>query len=85
MRLRSTGFGDNRELKGDLTDLSPVGEDLLVMKIGTTEPVQWELKTGIEFQDIPMMLKAFIRPSAMLWIIRGLIWPKRDPKEPEEF
>ncbi len=76
MRLRSTGFGEDRELKGYMSDLSTVGEDLLVMTIQTTEPVKWQLRTGLQFGDIPKLLVGFMKPSVLPWVIRALLFPK---------
>ena len=85
MRLRSTGFGGDRELKGHVSDLSPVGKDLLVMTIQTTDPVRWQLKAGLQFGDIPKLLIGFIKPSVLPWVIRALLFPRENPREPDEF
>ena len=85
MRLRSTGLGDNKELVGHLTDLSPVGRDLLVFHIQTTEPVEWQLKAAMQFTDIPKLLRAVTRPSVLMLVLRSLFYVKKNPQEPEEF
>ena len=85
MRFRSSGFGDDRELIGYMSDLSPTGEDLLVFHIQTTEPVQWHLRAGMQFSDIPDILKSMLKPSVLLLILRTLFHVKDNPKEPETF
>ncbi len=83
MRFKSSGLGKT-ELKGDLVDLSLAGEDLLVLHIQTTEPVQWHLRAGLEFSDIPKILRGLLKPSILFFIIRTLFYIKKAPKEPDE-
>ena len=86
MRFRSSGFGDDRELIGYMSDLSPVGEDLLVFHIRTTDPVQWHLRAGMQFSDIPNILKGMLlKPSVVLLLLRTLVYVKSNPEEPEKF
>lgn len=85
MRFRSSGFGNDRELKGYMSDLTPVGKDLLVFHIQTTDPVQWHLRAGMQFSDIPAVLKGMLKPSVLLLVLRTLFYIKDNPKEPEEF
>ena len=80
MRFRSTGLGQT-ELKGRMSDLSPAGEDLLVYHIETYEPVKWHLKAGMERKDIPRILKGFLKPSILFYVIRTLFYLKKNPKE----
>ncbi len=85
MRFRSSGFGDERELVGYMADLSPVGKDLLVFHIETTSPVKWQLRAGMQFSDIPAILKGMLKPSVLLLVLRTLFYIKKRPKEPEKF
>ena len=86
MRFRSSGFGDNRELVGHMADLSPTGKDLLVFHIQTTEPVQWHLRAGMQFSDIPDVLKGMLLNFPVLLLtIRTIFSLKKEPKEPENF
>lgn len=85
MRFKSSGFGDNRELIGHMSDLSPVGEDLLVFNIQTTEPVQWNLRAGMQFSDVPDILKGMLKPSVLLLVLRTIFYLKKNPVEPEDF
>ena len=81
MRFKSTGLGP-QELKGTLEDLSPVGEDLLVLHIKTYDPMKWDLKAALERKDILKMIKGMLKPSILFFILRTLIYLKKDPKEP---
>ena len=83
MRFKSTGLGP-QELKGTLEDLAPVGKDLLVLHIKTYDPVKWDLKAALEPKDIPNMVKGLLKPSILIYLIRTLIYLKKDPKEPED-
>jgi hypothetical protein len=83
MRFRSTGLGQ-KELKGNMSDLSPVGEDLLVFHIETYEPVEWHLKAAMERKDVPKILKGILKPSILFHTIRTLFYLKKNPKELED-
>ena len=83
MRFRSTGLGKT-ELKGEMSDLSPVGEDLLVYHIQTYEPVKWELRAAMERKDVPKIVKGFLKPSILFHVIRTLFHVKKKPKEIED-
>jgi len=85
MRFRSSGFGEDKELKGYMHELSPVGKDLLLFQIQTTEPVQWRLRAGLQFSDIPAVLKGILKPSVLPLVLTSLIRLKSNPKEPEKF
>lgn len=85
MRFKSSGLGEDKELKGYLYDLSPLGGDLLLFQIQTTEPVQWRLRAGLQFSDIPIILKGILKPSVLPLVLRSLFYPQNNPKEPEKF
>jgi hypothetical protein len=85
MRFKSSGLGEDKELKGYMSDLSTVGKDLLVFHIQTTEPVQWHLRAGMQFSDIPDILRCILKPKILAFIIRTIFYLKKHPKEPEKF
>ena len=68
-----------------MAGLSLVGDDLLVMHIETYEPVQWHLRAGLEFKDVPKLLKGLLKPSVLFLVVRTLFYIKKNPAEPEEF
>ena len=39
---------------------------------------------ALEYKDIPNMLKGMLKPSILIYLIRTLIYLKKDPKEPED-
>ena len=80
MRFRSVGLGQT-EIKGKISDLSPVGEDLLVLHINTHEPVEWHLKAAIECKDIPKVVMGMLQPSVFFYILRTLFYTKKNPRE----
>ena len=80
MRFRSAGLGQ-MELKGKISDMSPVGEDLLVLHIQTHDPVEWHLKAAMERKDIPRIVRGMLKPSIIFYIIRVLFFIKKNPKE----
>jgi hypothetical protein len=81
MRFKSTGLGP-QELKGTMEDLTPAGKDLLVLHIKTHDPVEWDLKAALEPRDIPNMVKGILKPTVLIYILRTLIYLKKEPKEP---
>ena len=81
MRFKSTGLGP-QELKGTIEDLAPAGKDLLVLHIKTYDPVEWHLKAALEARDIPHMVKGILKPNILIYLIRTLLYLKKDPKEP---
>ena len=83
MRFKSTGLGP-QELKGTMEDLAPVGKDLLVLHIKTYDPVKWDLRAALERKDIPSMVKGMLKPSILIYLLRTLIYLKKNPKEPED-
>ena len=86
MRFRSSGFGDSRELIGHMADLSLKEDGLLVLTIQTTEPVQWQLRAGIQFSDVPAILKGMTLNFPVLCLfLRTIFSLKKNPKEPEDF
>ena len=81
MRFKSTGLGP-QELKGTIEDLAPAGRDLLVLHIKTYDPVEWHLKAALEPRDIFNMVKGILKPTILIYLIRTVIYLKKDPKEP---
>lgn len=82
MRFRSTGLGET-ELLRRISDLSPNGKGQLVFHIQTYDPVQWHVWAGLEYEDIPKTILAFLKPSVFFHVLRTLIRLKKNPKEPE--
>ncbi len=83
MRFRSSGLGKT-ELKGKMSRLSPVGDDLLVYYLQTYEPVEWHMRAGLERKDILKIVKGLLRPAVFFHTIRTLFFLKKNPTEPED-
>ena len=83
MLARSTGLGKSM-LNANLKDLKNEG-DLLVMHLDTIEPEGWHLRAAMQLEDIPVVIKGFLKPGIIWFIIRSLIFPKKNPVEPKDF
>ena len=85
MRIASTGLGKT-ELHAAIDRLEPEG-DSLGLHATTDGPegcIGWHLETYLEPQDIVPVVLGFLRPSILWLIILGLIFPKKNPQEPEK-
>ena len=83
MLARSTGLGKS-VLNAHLHDLKVEG-DLLVLHLDTIEPQGWHLRAAMQLEDIPAVIKGFLKPSILLFMLRSLVFPKKNPCEPQEF
>ena len=83
MLARSTGLGKSM-LNAKLHDLKPEG-DLLILHLDTIEPEGWHLRAAMQLEDIPAVIRGFSKPSIIGFMIRSLLMPKKNPKEPKEF
>lgn len=68
-----------------MSDLSPVGKDLLVLHIETTDPVKWHLRAAMQFSDIPTILRGVLKPSVLFLVIRTMFYLKKNAREPKDF
>ena len=83
MLARSTGLGKTM-LSAHLKDLQPL-EDLLILHLETVKPEGWHLRAALQLKDIPLLIKGFLKPSIILFIMRSLTIPKKKPLVPKEF
>jgi len=83
MIAKSTGLGKSKII-ADITDLKPEG-DILVLHLMTSEPEGWHLRSALQFQDIKPLILGFMKPGIILFMIRSIFSPKKNPKEPEDF
>ena len=81
MRVASTGLGST-ELYGEVFDFKRNG-DLLILHLNTEEPAKWHLRAALEQKDVYPLLKGFAKPSALWFLIRSVLFPKKNLKEPE--
>lgn len=71
MRTRSTGLGTT-ELIQKFDRMEP-RQDYLLIKMNTTEPVQWKVRVAATQMDVLSILKGLLRPAVLWWVISGLI------------
>lgn len=83
MLARSTGLG-KAMLNADIKELEPL-EDLLILHLHTVEPEGWHLRAAMQIQDIPVVIKEFLKPSIILFVLRSLLFPKKKPVVPRDF
>ena len=83
MLARSTGLGKSM-INANLKDLKTNG-DLMVMHLDTIEPEGWHLRAAMQLEDLPQVIKGFLKPSIIMFAIRSILMPKKNPVEPKEF
>jgi hypothetical protein len=83
MLARSTGLGKSM-LQAELKNLAPT-DDLLILHLDTSEPEGWHLRAAMQLEDIPALIKGFCKPAIIMFLIRSLFFPKKNPREPKEF
>ncbi len=71
MRTRSTGLGST-ELKQDFQRMD-TQQDYLIIKLQTTEPVQWKVRVAATHLDVLSIIKGLLRPAVLWWVFSGLI------------
>jgi hypothetical protein len=81
MRVASTGLGKT-EMQCKVSGMNP-DAGFLVLKARSFKPAQWDLKIFLEAKDLPVIVKAFLRPSVIWTIILSFLIPLKNPKEPE--
>jgi len=80
MRFRSAGLGP-MELKGRISALTPIDDELLVLHIKTYSPIEWHLKGALERKDVPVVIKAILKPRILFHVLRVMFYVKKQPKE----
>lgn len=71
MRTRSTGLGTT-ELTQVFDRMEP-HEDYLIIKLNTTEPVQWKVRVAATHLDVLSIIKGLLRPAVLWWVFSGLV------------
>jgi len=81
--FRSTGLG-KQILYGEPLDVVIV-EDMMIMKVQTTEPVQWVIRAGLTYRAlIKSALLALKRPAVIKFLLFGWMTVKK-PKITTDF
>ncbi len=81
--FRSTGLG-KQILYGEPLEIVIV-EDMMIMKVQTTEPVQWVIRAGLTYRAlIKSAILALKRPAVIKFLLFGWITIKK-PKISTDF
>ena len=81
-RFRSTGLGEQMLMGEPLKFL--VVDDMLVMQVQTTEPVQWVIRAGLTYRGLLSALKLALTPSVIKFLLFG--WKgMKNPKLTSDF
>lgn len=81
-RFRSTGLGETI-LMGEPLDVL-VQDDLLIMKVQSTEPVRWVIRAGLSYRGLLKAIMLGLKFSVIKFVLFG--WTKlKNPKLPTEF
>ena len=68
-RFRSTGLGEQMLMGEPLKFL--VVDDMLVMQVQTTEPVQWVIRAGFTYRGLLRALKLALNPAVIKFLLFG--------------
>jgi len=81
-RFRSTGLGETILMGEPLEVL--VKDDLLIMKVQSTEPVRWVIRAGLSYRGLLRVVMLALRFSVIKFVLSG--WNKlKNPKLPTDF
>jgi len=81
-RFRSTGLGETI-LMGEPLDVI-VQDDLLILKVQSTEPVRWVIRAGLSYRGLLKAVMLGLKSSVIKFLLFG--WTKlKNPKLPTEF
>jgi hypothetical protein len=86
MKMRSTGLGET-VLEGELDKITRK-DDYLILHINTIEPVQWHIRSAIDFNDllilIKLILKVILKGPVLKFLFFGIKnW--RHPRDTDDF
>jgi hypothetical protein len=81
-RFRSTGLGEQM-LMGEPLKLLVI-DDMLIMQVQTTEPVQWVIRAAFTYRGLFRALKLALNPAVIKFILFG--WKNlKNPKLTDKF
>jgi hypothetical protein len=67
MKMRSTGLGE-QVLVGKLEKITQV-EDYLILHIQTVDPVQWHVRSALDYRDLLTMAKLILKGPVIKFIV----------------
>ncbi len=80
MKMRSTGLGKT-ELLGDIDGVSSV-QDFLILSCRTTDPVRWHVRTGIDGQDLRIIIKYIFSFTVFKFVLFNIFKKRKDVYDP---
>jgi len=83
MRLRSTGLG-RTELEAEVAAVKKV-DDMVIFFAKVTKPVKWRIRMGFQERDLRVLFWAILRPRNLWFIIKALIFCRRNGSITENF
>jgi hypothetical protein len=83
MRLRSTGLG-RTEMEAELVNIKKV-DDLVIFFVNTTKPVKWRTRMGFQQRDLRELVLVLLRPRNLLFILKGLLFGRKEVPRTKDF
>ena len=80
--MKSNTLMGNVEIVGDITDLTPKDE-WLIMNLRTTTPAGWNLKAAMSHADLMALLKLMFKPRNIGYVLFGFGKPSDKKRVPE--
>jgi len=83
MRLRSTGLG-RTEMEAELVNIKKV-DDLVIFFVNTTSPVKWRTRMGFQQKDLRQLVLVLLRPKNLLFILKALLFGRKEVPRTKDF
>jgi hypothetical protein len=83
MRLRSTGLG-RTEMAAEVVAIKKV-DDLVIFFANTTAPVKWRTRMAFQERDLRDLVRQMLRPRNLLFILRAVLFGKKEVPRTENF
>ena len=80
MMVRSTGLG-KQQMKASIQSVDLLKKDSLVMKVQTSEPVEWHIRIVLGHDDLINLVGQMLKPRKLFGVIKMLF--KRADHNPE--
>jgi len=83
MRLKSTGLG-RTELEGEIVNIKKVN-DLVIFFVDVTKPVKWHTRMGFQEKDLKELILALLRPRNLSFVLKALLFNRKQVPRTEDF
>lgn len=71
-------------MEGELVDIKKI-DDLVIFFVNTTNPVKWRTRMGFQERDMRDLVLAILRPRNLLFILKALLFGRKDVPRTENF